>query len=378
MSAHDDDDDGPPIFRAVSSSTRQIFQLLNCIRFAPKAQIQISDGGIRVSVEESRVIQGETSCSLPLIHDLTLNSLGVAFLDKALFTSFNYTGPVPDDNDDDDDNNIPPSFQISLTALIETLQIFGFSESSNRFNPNPSAYDYNTNIRPGRPNAFSNAALNLSSGVCKLSYPSLGSPLSIILEESGVITTCNLHTYEPEAPEEIPFDRNDVSCKIIMQSRILFDAITELSSITNTSSTSSTKLIVIASPNSPYLSLTTTGTLGSATVEFAKSRELLETFTVSQRWTQSYKFEMVKAAAEAMRVASKVSFRGDSQGVLSLQFMIEVDGSAGTGGGAPGGAVVSFVDFRFVPFVRSEEDESSGEEDDEGEDNEDDEFADDT
>jgi hypothetical protein len=35
----------------------------------------------------------------------------------------------------------------------------------------------------------------------------LGSPFSIILEESGVTTTCNLNTYEPEDPEEIPFKR---------------------------------------------------------------------------------------------------------------------------------------------------------------------------
>jgi cell cycle checkpoint protein len=58
MSALGEAEDGPPIFRAVSSSARQLFQLLNCIRFAPKAQIQISNEGIRFAVEESRVMQG--------------------------------------------------------------------------------------------------------------------------------------------------------------------------------------------------------------------------------------------------------------------------------------------------------------------------------
>jgi cell cycle checkpoint protein len=53
-----DDSDGPPIFRAVSSSARQLFQLLNCIRFAPKCQVQISHEGLRFAVEESRVMQG--------------------------------------------------------------------------------------------------------------------------------------------------------------------------------------------------------------------------------------------------------------------------------------------------------------------------------
>jgi cell cycle checkpoint protein len=62
---------------------------------------------------------------------------------------------------------------------------------------------------------------------------------------------------------------------------------------------------------------------------------------------------MIKAASEAMRLASKVSVRGDEQGVLSLQFMVEVEGGG-----------VSFVDFRFVPFLR--EDDEEDEEDDEG------------
>lgn len=53
-------ENGAPIFKAVSSSARQLFQLLNCIRFAPKAQVQINDEGLRFAVEESRVMQGES------------------------------------------------------------------------------------------------------------------------------------------------------------------------------------------------------------------------------------------------------------------------------------------------------------------------------
>ena len=59
MSAIGEPENGPPIFKAVSSSARQLFQLLNCIRFAPKAQVQISEEGLRFAVEESRVMQGE-------------------------------------------------------------------------------------------------------------------------------------------------------------------------------------------------------------------------------------------------------------------------------------------------------------------------------
>jgi cell cycle checkpoint protein len=50
--------DAQPVFKAVSSSARQLFQLLNCINFAPKVHVQITGEGIRFAVEDSRVMQG--------------------------------------------------------------------------------------------------------------------------------------------------------------------------------------------------------------------------------------------------------------------------------------------------------------------------------
>ena len=49
---------GSPLFSAVSSSARQLFQLLRCISFALKAQVRISKEGLRFTVEESQVMQG--------------------------------------------------------------------------------------------------------------------------------------------------------------------------------------------------------------------------------------------------------------------------------------------------------------------------------
>jgi len=290
---------------------------------------------------------------------LVLILSGIVFLDKALFTTFNCNlpeaegQPEPVDDSPHHDSAEPdlPNFQISLSALLQTLQIFGAADATTSRFSKLDNDGYNSNIRPGRPNAFSNQALGMAA-VCRLSYTGIGSPFSIILEESGVTTTCNLNTYEPESPEEIPFQRDSMQVKIIMQARWLFDAISELSS------TSPSRLDITASPNAPYLSLSAVGPLGSASVEFAKGRELLETFTVADKWTQSYKFEMIKAAAEAMRLASKVSVRGDEQGVLSLQFMVEVEGGG-----------VSFVDFRFVPYLRDEdEDDEEASHDEEYED----------
>jgi cell cycle checkpoint protein len=188
------------------------------------------------------------------------------------------------------------------------------------------------------------------AGTCSLSYAQEGEPFSIVLDESGVSTTCNLTTYVPETPDDIPFDIEDLSFKIITSARWLLDALTELAP------TSPEKLTIAASKREPYLRLTSSGgPLGSSSVDFAKGRDLLETFSVRQRWVQTFKFDMIKSASEAMRIASKVSLRGDGQGVLSMQFMVEVEGSG-----------PSFLDFRFVPYAVCE-DEREDEEEDEGE-----------
>ncbi len=190
------------------------------------------------------------------------------------------------------------------------------------------------------------------SGTCSLSYIQEGEPFSIILDESGVRTTCNLTTYVPETPEDIPFDIEDLSFKIITSARWLLDALTELAP------TSPEKLTITASKREPYLRLTSAGgPLGSSSVDFAKGRDLLETFSVKQRWVQTFKFDIIKSASEAMRIASKVSLRGDGQGVLSMQFMVEVEGSG-----------PSFLDFRFVPYAVCEDEGEDDDDDDEMED----------
>lgn len=59
MSVFEEISNVAPIFKSVSSSTKQLFQLLNCIRFAPKVHIQISEEGLRFAADEARVMQGD-------------------------------------------------------------------------------------------------------------------------------------------------------------------------------------------------------------------------------------------------------------------------------------------------------------------------------
>jgi len=238
-----------------------------------------------------------------------------------------------------------PQFQMNLAALLEALQIFGATDVAAKA-AKADAEPYRSNLRNYRPDAFHHQALGMP-GTCCILYEEDGSTLDIIIEETGVKTQCKMSTYTPESPDEIPFDRLDLSFKIITQARWLLDALSELAPM------APVRVAVVASPTAPYLSLSSGGGLGSASVDFSSGRDLLETLSVTDRWVQSYKFDFVTSASEAMRIATKVSFRGDGQGVLSLQFMVELEGGT-----------MSFLDFRFVPYVTQEDEETGPEEDD--------------
>lgn len=142
--------DGPAIFSAVSTSVRQLYLLLRCISFAAKAEVQITSTGIRFSVDEARVVQGLT------------------FLDKSLFTSYNF-------NPGNDFTQLP-RFEISLSALLETLQIFGISDTSS------SSRHSGGGFSSSYTNAFTAPSLSLG-GTCRISYAQVGSPLSITIQE---------------------------------------------------------------------------------------------------------------------------------------------------------------------------------------------------
>jgi cell cycle checkpoint protein len=54
-----DNDDQPPLFSAVTSSARQLFSVLRCCGFQPRAELELLPEGVKVTVEDSRVMQGQ-------------------------------------------------------------------------------------------------------------------------------------------------------------------------------------------------------------------------------------------------------------------------------------------------------------------------------
>lgn len=370
-----------PVFSAVSSSARQLLTLLRCIAPAKKAQVLISAQGLRLSTEEGSVMES------------------FVFLEKHLFTSYTYQpSPPPSSQDDPQD----PLFEINLNSLIETLNIFSLSDPAATRRPGGGGggmegYDALAAHRLNRHagiNPFSTSAA-LTSGICSFTYQAPGYPLSIHMSESGVTTTCDLTTYQANTQEEIPFARDALALKAILRSSYLLDAVTELGSMSpetltlTASSSSRATNTTTGAHSSPCLSLSSSGALGSATVDFtnpppASSSSstnpladsssdpahppILETFfcpNTNKRVQARFPFGLIRSAHRAMAVAQKVSLRLDEEGVLSLQFLIPVMDSTGgghggdgngSGGGGGGDAAAAFVDFRIVPLVEGEED----------------------
>ncbi|KAB7502439.1 Cell cycle checkpoint protein RAD1, partial [Armadillidium nasatum] len=118
------------------------------------------------------------------------------------------------------------TFKISLNALVECLNIFGSGSG------------------PGVTTAL------------KMCYNGYGFPLSLLLEEAGVITDCSLKTQDPDDPMEFSFCNTGVVNKIIMKSECLKEIFSELDM-------SSEVMEIFMSPDAPFFRISTFGNYGT-------------------------------------------------------------------------------------------------------------------
>jgi cell cycle checkpoint protein len=104
-------------------------------------------------------------------------------------------------------------------------------------------------------------------------------------------------------------------------------------------------LTLLTSPQKPHFRLSTASDWGGAQVDYPNERSVLEVFQCEKAASNSYRFGAVRAGMRAMSVGSKVSVRTDGEGVLSLNFMVDVEGKN------------VFVEFKVVPNVEDESEE---------------------
>lgn len=232
------------------------------------------------------------------------------------------TDSIPTDLEEDD---FPVLLQVSLHALIECLSMFQVGSSMVSGSGLARAAEAQRN------------AFHPVRGTLRFIYESDGEPFLVIAEENGVVTTCELTTYAPEEDEEtngITFEPSTLQSKIIMKSEWLHSALLELDSPSTT-----LVLTLRTSPRKPHFRVSTTSEWGGAEVDYPNERNVLEIFMSERGVSNSYRFMAVKMALRAMSASSKVSMRTDSEGVLSMNFMLEVDGKN------------VFVEFRIIANI---------------------------
>ncbi|KAJ3152137.1 ssDNA endodeoxyribonuclease, partial [Irineochytrium annulatum] len=158
------------------------------------------------------------------------------------------------------------------------------------------------------------------------------------LEEGQTTTICRIQTMETEPLTEmdVNFRSRPIECKLIMKSEWLRDAFSELDS-----SCSKTRFLI--SPTEPYFRLSASGLTGETQMDYPKDTELLESFQCQALRSYEYAQRLLQPSMKALSLSTKTSIRVNSEGFLSMQFMIPISESK-----------VAFVEFLCCPSIEEE------------------------
>ncbi|XP_053159733.1 cell cycle checkpoint protein RAD1 isoform X1 [Hemicordylus capensis] len=242
------------VFVASLDNVRNLSNILKAIHFRDHATSFATTNGLKVTVENAKCLQAN------------------AFIQAGIFQEF----VVQEES---------VMFRINLSVLLDCLTIFGTS------------------------------SLTGSQTALRMCYRGYGYPLTLFLEEGGVVTVCKINTQEPEEILDFDFCSTNVVNKIILQSEGLREAFSELDM-------TSEVLQITMSPDKPYFRLSTFGNSGSAHFDYPKDSDLIEAFHCNEIQTNRYKISLLKPSVKALALSCKVSIRTDNRGFLSLQYMI--------------------------------------------------------
>ncbi|XP_049942135.1 cell cycle checkpoint protein RAD1-like isoform X1 [Schistocerca serialis cubense] len=192
--------------------------------------------------------------------------------------------------------------KINLAILIECLNIFG---------------SHNTAL--------------------KMSYRKYGFPLTLLLEEDGVVTDCSIRTQEPEEMLDFDIENAHVLNKVIARADNMKDVLTELDS-------TSEFVEVLLSPDPPYFRLATTGNAGDTKVDISKDSDMIESFNCTTTTVSRYRYSFIKSLLKPLTVSRKVSVRIDDRGLLCLQYMVPAD------------KYTCFIEYFCTPIAEADDD----------------------
>ncbi|XP_015428970.1 PREDICTED: cell cycle checkpoint protein RAD1-like [Dufourea novaeangliae] len=216
-----------------------------------------TENGLKVTVEDAKCMQAS------------------AYIPSHVFQEFNLKDDV--------------IFRINLNVLVECLCMF-----------------------------WSNINSQGSSVALQLFYKGTGHPVTVLIEEDGVITDCSLKTQDPDELLDFHLDPENVLNKVVLQTELLKDILSELDP-------TSDLIELLLSPSAPCFRISTAGLAGICHVDLPHEGDLVDNFQCSSTATASYKLSHIKPAMKALLYANKVSLRTDTCGLLCFQYMVKTD-----------------------------------------------------
>eukprot|EP00050_Salpingoeca_kvevrii_P000907 m.158236 g.158236 ORF g.158236 m.158236 type:complete len:295 (-) comp10244_c0_seq4:4898-5782(-) len=230
-----------------------------------EATLLITANGIKVCVEHGPTAQARV------------------FLQAGLFQDFVYTPESRDSGEADEQTEL----KVNFAVLLDCLTIFG----------------------------------DAGQTTLKLCYPGYGHPLRLYLEDSGVITECDIRTLEPGRSPDIDIRATAIPCNIIMRSSWLSIVFSELDQ-------TSSLLELHISPDRPWFRISTSGSAGTSQIDCPNDSDMVESFTCTQTLVFSYLLKTLKCSEKALSISNKISIRVNAWGFLSMQYLVLVEDQA--------------------------------------------------
>ncbi|XP_019871032.2 cell cycle checkpoint protein RAD1 [Aethina tumida] len=244
------------LFCAEITDYKIVHNVLKSISFKDFSIIRPMEQGLKVTLEEMKCI--ETSAYVPC----------------NLFSMYQI----------DDKEDI--MFKINLKTLTEVLNIFGDDG-------NPSL---------------------------KLSYKSVGSPLSLLIShpEENITVDCEIHTMNVEDFNDIGLADECNLNKVVINADIFFEILNRLDN-------SADEMKLTISPDPPYVTICTSGTAGESEVNISKHSESVTMFQCKKTVTATYSFSNIRQILKVMHYANKIAISTGESGLLGLQLVINSD-----------------------------------------------------
>ncbi|KAJ3138432.1 ssDNA endodeoxyribonuclease [Geranomyces variabilis] len=327
----------PNVFRAKLDDVRALVSVLKAVAFKDKANCIISRDGMRFVVEDSHASLARCHLQQAHFRDYFFPSQPGSVVPQTL--------SMDADGRSDDPATLEITFSVDIQTLLDCLTIFGGSSSNPFSSP---AMQARAAELPGASQQQQSQAFRhphhrdgeeKTCVAVRISCPLEGNELSLTLEEKGVVTMCQLTTFEPEPHVDLhaSFAAQRIVGKVIMKSQWLRDAFSELDGTSDT-------VTLLVSPAAPYFRLSASGLAGDTQMDYPKDTDVVESFHCMKTSTNNYKYSLLQPCLRALALSTKSNIRINETGFLSMQFMVPINEND-----------ISFVEYLVSPLVDEED-----------------------